>query len=127
MSRGGEGRGGEGGAGRVEASVCVRYWEQEEEEVQRSSWVLFCRVGKEGGDEDEWESWEEKWAGLQAQAVFTRSCMAFCCVSFRLAMHGVHSTADVWWGGRGSRKDSLDSNFDFRKQQQQAQLVQDQF
>lgn len=62
-----------------------------------SSWVFFCHFGKGGGDEDEWESREEKWAGLQAQAVFSRSCMAFCCVSFRLAMHGVHSPADVWW------------------------------
>lgn len=57
--------------------------------------LIFVVLEKGGGDKDEWESREEKWAGLQAQAVFSRSCMAFCCVSLRLAMQGVHSPADV--------------------------------
>lgn len=40
----------------------------------------------------------ESGAGLQAQAVFSRSCMAFCCVSSRAATHCVHSPADnIWW------------------------------
>lgn len=33
--------------------------------------------------------------GVQAQAVFSRSCMAFCCVSFRVETHCVHNPADT--------------------------------
>lgn len=33
--------------------------------------------------------------GVQVQAVFSRSCMAFCCVSFSVDTHCVHNPPDT--------------------------------
>lgn len=45
--------------------------------------------------------------GFEAQAVFSRSCMAFCCVSFSVDTHCVHNPADTC-GTRNKQKVTLD-------------------
>lgn len=59
---------------------------EEIRELQR----FFAGFVKSGGN-----------VGVGLQAVFSRSCMAFCCVSFSVDMHCVHSPGDTW-GGRKS-------------------------
>lgn len=78
-----------GGGGGGEAGVLTHYKsEQEEEEgvyggdpgTQLFFMGFFNRAG--GGR-------------AEAQAVFSRSCMAFCCVSFSVDTHCVHNPADT--------------------------------
>lgn len=74
-----------------EAGVHTHYRSEQEEEE-----------GVDGGDPGAqrffmgFEKEQGRGQGLQAQAVFSRSCMAFCCVSFSVDTHCVHSPADTW-------------------------------
>lgn len=62
------------------------------EEIQELYVFFFHGLFLENGEKK-----EIKMSGmrLQVQAVFSRSWMAFCCVSFRAETHCVHNPADT--------------------------------
>lgn len=66
---------------------------EEIQELNFSSWAFFLKSGEVTG-------------GFEAQAVFSRSCMAFCCVSFSVDTHCVHNPADTC--GTRNKKVTLD-------------------